>query len=212
MKTRIFLSLALFLTALQPFAAPGSPQEGREQGQPAAQLQEVKSERGNMLSHLRALLSPVGVAVGDSAQSAPADTYREVRIRWDAYPGAPPIIDLAESGRFAKGRAFAVTGRRKRKGTLPLQRSLELSPERLLVVGVDAAGQMRSWAVVGDPRVLRAESPEPDNVLKGRMLHRTRPQFVVNLPDDQETKELRLYLPRWTGAEYVLEPLGVVPF
>lgn len=212
MKTRIFLSLALSLTALHPSAAPESPQEGRGQGQPAAQLQEVKSERGNMLSRLRTLLSPVGVAVGESARQAPSDAYREVRIRWDAYPDAPPIIDLAESGRFAKGRALAVTGRRKRKGTLPLPRSLELSPERLLVVGVDAGGQLRSWAVVGDPRILRAESPEPDNVLRGRVLHRTRPEIVVNLPDDWETRELRLYLPRWTGAEYVLEPLGVVPF
>lgn len=211
MKKSLFLTLALSLTALLTLTAAKSDQGKRDQSAPAAQLQEVLSERGNMNTRLRSLLAPVGVGVGESPSDVPADTYREVWIRWDAYVGAPPLVE-ADSERFAKARSLAVTRRRKRKGTLPLQRSLELSPERMLVVGVDAGGQMRFWSVIADPRLLRAESPGTDNVLKGRLLHHTKPQFAVNLPDDRETKELRFYLPRWNGSDYVLEPVGAVSF
>lgn len=211
MKKSLLLTLALSLTTMLPLTAANSGQGRRDRSTPAAQLQEVQSARGNMLTRLRSLLAPVGVNVGESAPETPSDTYREVGIRWDAYIDAPPLIE-ADSERFHKGRTLAVTRRRKRKGTLPLQRSLELSPERLLVVGVDAAGRLRFWSVIADPRLLRAESAGPDNMLRGRLLHHTKPQFAVNLPDDRETKELRFYLPRWNGSDYVLEPLGAINF
>lgn len=211
MKKSLFLTLALSLTTLLSFTAANSDQGRRDQSAPVAQLQEVQSKSGNMLTRLRSLLAPVGVIVSEPAAEAPADTYREVKIRWDAYVGAPPLIDV-DTERFPKGRTLAVTHRRKRKGTLPLQRSLELAPDRMLVVGVDATGRLRFWTVIADPRLLRAESVGPDNVLTGRLLHHTRPQFTVNLPDDQETKELRFYLPQWNGSDYVLEPVGAVNF
>jgi hypothetical protein len=47
--------------------------------------------------------------------------------------------------------------------------------------------------------------------LRGEVLHRASTELQLLLPDDPTIAEVWLYLPRWTGTEFVLDPLGVVP-
>lgn len=202
----LVLVLPLLSLSLASFA-----QAGRLSGtnESSAQGQSEKAEANpGVRRKLEALLSPVGVSVKESS-SPPIETYRQAVIRWDAYPGN---ADHVLPGEKSLGHTFTVTNRQIGKGTLPQQRSIELSSGQMLVVAVNKDGQMIAWDLFPDPRILRQEAQTGTNELKGQVLHRSKPEFLVAFPDDKEISELRFYHPQWTGSEYVLDLLGTVPF
>jgi hypothetical protein len=167
------------------------------------------------LSKTEELLSAAGVTVIGRDVQAGQEAYPltrttlEVRIRWDAVPASEQTSPGAGQGNSSS--AFIPLERRQIGEKYASHRSRELSSDHILVAGVDAQGQLRSWTVVPDPRVIRAETPGPMGELSGRVLHRSQPEFLVALPDDPDVTELRFYHPRWTGEEFVLEALGSAP-
>jgi hypothetical protein len=64
--------------------------------------------------------------------------------------------------------------------------------------------------VLPDPRLLRAEWPDPTGVVQGVKLHRANADFFVPVPDDSAITELRVYHPRWTGTAFDLDLVGTV--
>jgi hypothetical protein len=150
------------------------------------------------------------MGVGALCSPTVAQTFQEIRVHWEASPGAPPET-LLEPQHYHPAAAFTVVERRHRSGSLPRQRAPELSPDQLLIVAVDSQGREKERVLVPDPRVLRAELPGPTGELHGEVLHRATAEFLVPLPDDPTIVELRVYHPRWTGSTFDLDLLGTAP-
>jgi hypothetical protein len=171
--------------------------------QAATSVREVMNRE-----RLSALLSAVGVSIEDSVLPAEVQSFQEMRIRWDAADATARESALTEQEPL--NRVLTAIERRKRNQVLPRQRSLELSTNQLLVVAVNGKRQLRWWSLIPDPRILRAESPDAGGKLGGRVLFRPKVEIIVAFPDDVTITELRLYHPRWTGSEFILEPLGAI--
>jgi hypothetical protein len=153
------------------------------------------------------ILSIMGV--GALCSPTFAQTFQEVRVRWDAYPTMPPE-GVLEPQRFRAAALFAVVERRHASGAPPRQRALELSANQLLIVAVDRLGRDRQRLLLPDPRLVRAEWPDPTGQLQGVVLHRANAEFFLPVPDDPAISELRVYHPRWTGNAFDLDLLGTV--
>lgn len=191
-------------------------QEGGRQS-PAAQAAGDVQPRGETirLARLRELMSAVGVSVDEAPAAPRGGGHREVSIVWEADPSSKgeasaPEASAFESRRDSFGHTLRVAGTRRRAGAPPRHRSPELSQDKLMVAAVGAGGKLRWWTLVDDPRLIRAEGPGPDGVLTGQVLYRAAPEFVVAVPDDRTITELRLYHPRWTGEEFVLDLINTV--
>jgi len=81
-------------------------------------------------------------------------------------------------------------------GAVPQQRALEMADDRLLVLAVDAAGQIRFWSVIANPRLIRAEFPDASGRLSGRVIERPDAELLVDLPADPAIREVRIYTPQ----------------
>jgi hypothetical protein len=156
-------------------------------------------------------MSSAGVGVEEAAMLAPGDSSRSLKIS---------LTDPARKGSKASSlRAeqlsspvhAALEGELRAKGAAPRQRSLELSPEHLMLATVNAKSQLRWWSLIPDPRRLRSEVPGSDGTLAGVVLYQPQAEFVVNLPFDGEAVELRFYHPLWTGEGFTLQLLGAIP-
>lgn len=173
----------------------------------------VKSQPGLSASgdrtraQLEKLLSPLSVDARTVISSGGADSYLEAQVAWNAYVGAPDFVDPAVD-KFAKGSEFTIVKVRTDKGALPNLRSIELSQNHLFVAALDAQARLLSWALIQDPRILRAERADATGRLSGKLLHHSTPLFTVALADAPGIVELRFYHPDWTGKEFVLEALG----
>lgn len=160
---------------------------------------------------LQELLSEVGVSVPDEAsQVAPSASYRELIVSWQADKARLDALDAEARVRNPAGRFSRSEAARTRRGALPKQRSLELSPDQVLVVAVDAASRMKWWGLTPDPRIVRAEFPGPDGVLTGQTVVNDDAAMLLAYPDDPAITELRLYHPRWTGERFALELIGTL--
>src|SRR5258706_8000398 len=80
-------------------------------------------------------------------------------------------------------------------GPVPQQRSLELADDRLLILAVDAAGEIRFWSVIANPRLIRAEFPDASGRLSGRVIERPDAELIVDVPADPAIREVRIYTP-----------------
>ena len=167
-------------------------------------------------AELKPMLEQMGVTVdggvSDATQSA------QLQLEWTDAPTAsrlstPPVAPT-KSGVSAPpvvpGGSLEVITRRSTVGPLPRPRVLNLALDRVLIVGVDSELRLRSWVVIPDPRLIRAESPGPDGVLKGKIVLLENPEFFVNIPDDPSIKQLRIYEPHWDGKTFNLALIGEV--
>jgi len=149
------------------------------------------------------------LGLGHLDSMATAQMVQEVRVRWDAYFGAP--VPQVMVGTEQPSNFFTLIERRGVPGALPRQRNPELSSDQIVVVAVDVKGQEIDWQLIPDPRILRAEHPGPTGELSGEVLHHAETELLITLPDDPAIRELRLYHPRWTGTAFVLDLLGTIP-
>jgi hypothetical protein len=149
------------------------------------------------------------ISVGALYSPSFAQTFHEVRVRWDAYPTLPSE-SMLEPQRYHASSIFAVIERRHAAGAMPRQRAMELSANQLLIIAVDRLGRDRQRMLLPDPRILRAEWPDSTGELQGVVLHRANAEFFVPVPDDPAITELRVYHPRWTGHAFDLDLLGTV--
>ena len=132
---------------------------------------------------------------------------RELRI---AHPGALPDIRGAAGPRIAEPRLFVLLEQRVVAGGLRRERFPQLSYDRLVVVVQDAAGRELDWRLVQNPGIVRAEAPGPDGHLQGRVIKVNHAELSIAIPDVEGAHRVYLYLPRWTGTEYLLELFGQV--
>jgi hypothetical protein len=131
----------------------------------------------------------------------------EVHIRWDTpnpAKGSRGVYALQDKSR---GR-FAVLESKRVQETYSKPRSDELAPDRIVVAGIDGKNNLLVWAIIPDPRIIRAEYPLPRGELEGTTLHYSVADFLVPLPDDPSIARLSFYLPRWKGETCQLDLLG----
>jgi hypothetical protein len=199
-------AIGLLCVAALLFATAGA----QETGTPASSAETAVGSRVSLSERVRTLLSAAGVEVGTAADtSAPARAHRVLRVSWEADKATLPKPAAAQY-RNAPGRVALMSASARREGGLPKQRSAELSPTQVVVVALDAEGQMRWCGLVVDPRLLRAEVPGPDGELTGQVIYKESAEFVVQYPDDGAVTEVRLYHPDWDGQKFSLELVGAV--
>lgn len=160
-----------------------------------------------MTSRLRALLEPVGVVVDDSA-TEPVSTSEQVHLRWENTPQVTRLQTAVAKSEKRGGLSFVA--RIINRSSLPRRRALDLAPDRILVVGVDADSRLRNWAVIQDPRIIRAEIAGPDGRLSGGEILRPDADFFVDLPAADGVAEIRIYKAVWNGQDFDLVLLSAV--
>jgi hypothetical protein len=185
-----YLIAILFLIACCTIA------QGQQQEQPASSKQRLTK-----------LMTAVGVRVEEQSLLDTTQTYQELRLH---------LTGSAKTGLSAeelRSQQLAVTllGTDKRTGALARQRSFELASDHLLLVTVTRDTRLRWFSLVPDPRILRAERPGPNGQLTGEVIFQPNLDYTFNIPDDNESTELRLYHPRWNGQEFALVLLGTIP-
>jgi len=161
---------------------------------------------------LQKLMSKVGVDVPEtSARANQLQTYRELKIRWADATKSATELKPANSEEQTQPPGISIVEDKKRSGTLPHHRSLELSSLHIFVAAVDATNKLRWWSIIPDPRVVRAETKTSTGELRAEIYYVSNVAFIVAFPDDPEIAQLRLYHPVWNGADFDLKPLTIVP-
>jgi hypothetical protein len=138
--------------------------------------------------------------------AAQADGMEELAIRWR--PSAAPSGTLVAPASAPAGD-FELLTRRLLGEAVGFERNPELSDDRLVAVAVDAAGNVVSWQILLDPRLVRAEQAAADGSLTAVRFHRSETRFTVVLPRGAAAA-LNLYQPRWNGVTWLLDPIGRV--
>lgn len=162
---------------------------------------------------LRKLMSKVGVEVVEiHASTDQPQTYRELKIRWaDATKSTTELRPANNVDEQTQPPSVSIVEDKKRSGTLPRPRSLELSSTHIFIAAVDATNKLRWWSIMLDPRVVRAETQTPTGELRGENYYVANVNFAVAFPDDPEIAQLRFYHPVWNGTDFDLKLLTVVP-
>lgn len=209
MKKWLACSLILLASALVALAF--SQADAGRNKTPAAEALRAKREGVAVgVERLRKLMSSAGVGVEESALLAPGGSIRTLKIAWSdpARKGSKP--EALRAGALSSPVASAVAGEMRGKGSLAKQRSLELSPEHVLLVTIDADSRLRWSSLIPDPRILRSEGPGADGVLEGVRLYQPDAEFFVHIPEDTQAAELRFYHPRPSGEGFTLQLLSTV--
>ena len=201
-------AVGIALAAATLLATTGAQEAGPK---PAPPAETAVGKRASLSERVRSLLAASGAEVGMAATPAQASarSHRELRVSWEADRAALPSPAAAQY-KNAPGRVALLSQAVRREGALPKQRSAELSPTQVVIVALDAEGRMRWCGLAEDPRLLRAEAPGPDGELTGQVTYRESAEFIVEYPDDESIKEIRLYHPEWDGQKFSLAPLGAV--
>lgn len=162
---------------------------------------------------LQKLMSKVGVDVVEvHVRTDQPQTYRELKIRWaDSTKSTTELRPANNAEEQTQATSVSIVEDRKRSGTLPRPRSLELSPTHFFIAAVDATNKLRWWSIILDPRVVRAETQTPIGELRGENYYVSNVNFAVAFPDDPEIAQLRFYHPVWNGTDFDLKLLTVVP-
>jgi len=162
---------------------------------------------------LKRLMSKVGVDVVEiAARNDQPATYRELKINWaDSTKSTTELRSAVNSEQQTPPQNVSVIEDKKRSGTLPRHRSLELSPTHIFIAAVDATDKLRWWSIMPDPRLVRGETQTATGELRGENYYVSNVTLLVAFPDDPEIANLRFYHPVWNGTDYDLKPLAVVP-
>ena len=162
---------------------------------------------------LKRLMSKVGVDVVEiAARNDQPATYRELKINWaDSTKSTTELRSAVNSEQQTSPQKVSVVEDKKRSGTLPRHRSLELSSTHIFIAAVDATDKLRWWSIMPDPRLVRGETQTATGELRGENYYVSNVTLLVAFPDDPEIANLRFYHPVWNGTDYDLKPLAVVP-
>jgi hypothetical protein len=147
-----------------------------------------------------------------AARTDQSATYRELKINWaDPTKSTTELRSAVNSEQQTQTPKVSIVEDKKRSGTLPRHRSLELSPAHILIAAVDATNKLRWWSIMPDPRLVRSETQTPTGELRGENYYAANVTLVVAFPDDPEIANLRFYHPVWNGTDFDLKSLAVVP-
>ena len=162
---------------------------------------------------LRRLLEPFGITVAKTLTTS-AGGWRQVHLSWDR-PGR--AVRAGDEAPFT--RKLAALGERSLTEAPTRPRSLELGAGQILVVAVDAKQQLRSWSIVADPRLLRAETTDAQGhwihakspgVLAGGVGQRASARFSFEIPSGQGVTQIQVFEPRATGDEVDVELIATL--
>lgn len=158
-------------------------------------------------------MSKVGVDVLETtrARTDQSQTYRELKIRWADSTKSTTELRPARAEQQTRAPSISILEDKKRSGTLPRHRSLELSPTHIFIAGVDVNNKLRWWSIMPDPRIVRSETQTPTGELRGQDYYVSNVTLMVAFPDDPEIANLRFYHPVWNGTDFDLKPLTTVP-
>jgi hypothetical protein len=129
------------------------------------------------------------------------DGSQTVHLRWFAATG---VLSAAAAKTGQSSEDARVLSVRRGGGALQPQRDPQLSPDRLVIVSVDALGREVDWRMVADPRLIRGEAADAQGRLSTRLLQRTEANVLVDIPDLPDIVALRVYEPIWDGAAFSL--------
>ena len=141
--------------------------------------------------------------VSEVSQVRDVQFVRELRLEWSR-AGASGAGDGAT-------QAFTLVDERVVSGALRRERRPQLSYDRLVVVVRDSLGQELDWRIVQNPAILRAEVPGPDGRLTGRIIEFDDVELFLAIPNIATADHIQVYLPHWTGTQYMLDSLVRVP-
>jgi len=194
--------MAVSITAAARYLGRGPNQEP----QPAKSSQPDEASQQSLITNkLAFLLTTAGVEVVAGLQARETGAFRQVQIHWET-PGPAKSAGNAQTGT----ETLTIKQSALRTGSLPRRRSLELADTEILVIAVDENSRLLWWHVMTDPRLLRAESIAANGEISGGVSYLPQVDFSIAYPDDPAIKELRIYHPEWTGAEFRLTSLAVL--
>ena len=137
------------------------------------------------------ITQPSQTAVSTSSSARMSDSSSTSQPQQQA---SPPSVDVLDNKVIA-GRA-------------PRQRNPQLSADHLVLVGVDSLGNEIARVSILDPSLIRAESADQQGRITSTRLYRDSVDFSVVLPDDPRITSIKIYRPRWTGSQFLLDPVG----
>jgi len=146
---------------------------------------------------LQQALAPAGIDVPDQSRLDRRVRTQELRITWES--------ETADGLPVAPAAGFRVVRRVRHSSPFPRPRAFELAEDTLLFAAVDAAGALRGWSLIPDPRILRAEVPGPDGLLTGQVLRVRQSEFLAPIPDDPAVVEVRVLETRRAAGGLQLE-------
>jgi hypothetical protein len=136
-----------------------------------------------------AALVEEGIPTGDMV--APGDQYRQVTVELTTGDGRGPATATPPPGLTTA----AVVENDVHDGALPVERSIELGPGRLLIVGTSSDGVAHWVATTADPTIVRSEGPDEHGELHGVVLHRPQAELEVRVPADDSITRVAIYRP-----------------
>ena len=142
--------------------------------------------------------------VSEVSQVRDVQFVRELRLEWSRAGTSSGAGDPTT-------QAFTLIDERVVSGGLRRERRPQLAYDRLVVVVRDSLGQELDWRLMQNPAILRAEAPGPDGQLTGRVIELDDVELSIAIPNIATADQIQLYLPRWTGTEYMLDSLAQVP-
>ncbi|MGB7934200.1 MAG: hypothetical protein WCH04_18645 [Gammaproteobacteria bacterium] len=134
---------------------------------------------------------------------------REILLQLGSVAEVPMLTESLRGVRPAT-QTVTLIGEKRVPRPPPRQRNPKLSPDQLVVVGLDSKGQELSRTLVPDPRLIRAETLDPSDRLVSGQMYLENVNFSVVLPEDSALEEIRLYHPIWTGTKFDLELIGEI--
>jgi hypothetical protein len=208
-KYRAFILLPSILVLVTLAFSQATKEKVTQDSPTGSPLQAKLETQALNMQRLSQLMAATGVRVEQSSIINTGAAYRMMRIRWDGSPKNDSSSTLAMEAQSAP-MSSTILQEQKRSGGLPRQRSMELSPDHLLVITDDPKAQLRWYSLIPDPRLVRGEAPGPNNELTGQVRYLQKVDFVVNFPDDESATELRFYQPVWNGREFTLTLINTV--
>ena len=206
MPLLLVLALAVVIDAYVA-QIPNSPAASENSISQARVAEPDKETR--IRNKLAELLSGAGVHVGKVLPIPDVDTYKELRVRWQSSGTSTRTgsVNLLQSPSSGVLTAIASTNKH---GSLPRDRSFELSTNQILVIGLDRNTELRCWRLLLDPRLVRSEAPVTSGETQGEEYYLTSVDFIIPYPGDPEIRELRIYRPLWTGKNFQLELISTL--
>ena len=200
LKTTIFpsIAVALLIGAISNAAAQTRTSESQ------AYAQKIEAERIND-QKFSLLMSTVGVQTDLSNRFTPGQSYQSVRLQLVTNSEL-----AAPSNSLAQAFSTSINSNERLTGELPRYRSFEMSSQHLVVITIDSTNHLRWWSLIPDPRILRAEEPDSNGRLSGKVLYQSNVEVILEIPDDAAAIQLRFYHPQWTDGKVTLVPVSSV--
>jgi len=133
-----------------------------------------------------------------------------VVIEWRSYRDAPELVDY-NSTNFERINELTLIDNIARQGTMQAYGIAAMTNDQILVAGVNAQSELVWWTRIRDPRVVRAESADSEGHMQGKIYHRSRVEIHIDVPDNPDIKNLKLYVPQPVGGQVTLVQLYALP-